>query len=252
MALDDMDVLAVADNGSDEFLLAEIARKAGLKKPTNVDALGLSPETADTVANYTHGKPAVILSKYHSAVARVHNTPDVVLVVFDRHVNYHPASGFSDLNFLGERKGPVYVIGTNEPSPDQRIKVFPPNMEGAERIYDEPFLDTHDGDKRKENKPKIFLSLDVGVFGPATTTAHSSSRATLGERVKALGDRAGLTSFKTHLTPEDIKGLSLSLLAGRELVGLNIAGYNSFFDMPKYHTQDMLADYIRFVLNRRL
>ncbi len=71
-------------------------------------------------------------------------------------------------------------------------------------------------------------------------------------------------NWKTHLTPKEVGELSLEAITGevgelsleainrRNLVGVNIAGYNHGLDEASKPTADLLANYLRLVLTYKL
>ena len=117
--------------------------------------------------------------------------------------------------FLTRRKGNVYILGTRIKSNIERIKTYPPR-----KMRD--VLEALEAEK-PEN---VLLSLEIDVFKKKVTRAHHYPR-----RFEGI-------SF------EKAMDLSEEMVRGRNLIDINLAGYDPRMEDKCYRTADLLKDYL--------
>lgn len=93
--------------------------------------------------------------------------------------------------------------------------------------FDEP-----EGIVKQFFRNNIFLSYDIDVFHPKVTQAHQWSGVFYG-------------GFDGRMFPEQVKDLSLRVIAKRNLTGINVAEYIPFYEREDYKTAKIIVDLLK-------
>lgn len=238
--MDDFFSVAVPLNEKEEEVYTKILKSVGLK-PFIVEASKYNAgnrydkkRLAEDIAHIIGQKKSVTLGRWHSIMAFLYNNEDTSSVIFDAHcdaIQIPEAPYFNDGNFLTERKGETHIIGTSiKPlGRESKIKVYPriKMRQALNRISSENF----------------FLSLDIDVFSRNVTNAHHYPHNGLLERIGGK-----LFGYDGHLSFEEVLNLSEELIAGKNLLGVNIAGYNPMLEDSDYRTAELLKKYLGSIL----
>ncbi|MBN2052554.1 arginase family protein [Candidatus Woesearchaeota archaeon] len=240
MSLEELLTVIVPYSEKEKEIYARILCEIGLKEPVVVDPYqhkvmiwkkmqlnndGIIREVAGIIGD----KKSIILSGTHYPIAECYNNIQAGLVTFDAHNDsyidkdslFNSFSG--DGEFLLRRKGKTYILGTNIGTHDPlKIKVF-----NAKKI----------NNIKKITLPNnIFLSLDIDVFDPSITQSHHRPHTGLFKR--------------KYLSFEDVMRTTQYLTKDRNVLGVNIAGYDPELEAPPYKTAELLKQYLGSILEK--
>jgi hypothetical protein len=159
--------------------------------------------TAKKIGELVGDSKSLIIGRPHLCMTFCYPSTDAVILDYHNDSYFAwEAAYFNDGNFLLERDGKIFIIGTDVSSDHARIKTFPPSR----------FKEALSSDIGET----IFASLEVDVFRMKDTTAHHYPHKPL--LPAWLGFRDGL-SF------QEVLDFTPLLLNGRKLKGFNLAGY---------------------------
>ncbi len=240
MTLNDFIPVIVPLNRRENDVYQDIALSAGLSNPIIVDVdkhllkegeyyyLDKEP-LAREVAEAVGKRKSVIIGRKHFNIAFCY--PEETLITFDAHNDSmpHGARSFDDGYFLSKRKGKTYILGCRIKSYSNEVINYWPKK--INQILEE---------KLPRN---IFLSLEIDVFNSNVTRAHNYAH-------DSWLDNAGrFFGLENHLCFERVLDLSKELVKGKNVLGINLSGYNPWLEKPPYPTSGLLKQYLSSVLS---
>tara|TARA_Y100000310_G_scaffold309148_1_gene352995 strand:+ start:8180 stop:8920 length:741 start_codon:yes stop_codon:yes gene_type:complete len=226
MGLTDIVPVIVFFNQKQREVYEDIVKSVGLSGTKFIDIVNndLSYDRlmlAKRVGEVVGEQKSVVIGEPHCLMTFCYNDEKTTSVLYDGHNDSYPFKDegfpyFGNGSFLLERKGPTIIAGTIVFSDIKNIKTYRPRRARyARRIADR---------LEKMGAKDIFLSFEVDVLHKKVTTAH--------------GWNPG------HMSFEDVLDSSIEAIEGRNLRGINIAGYRPSREESPYHTAELLKEYL--------
>jgi len=175
-----------------------------------------------TISN-SDNKKSLIIGMDHSLTAFTGKNPESIdYIFFDAHSDDGWKDVFSCGSFVNFMKGDCYFIGVDE----VRFKWKAERIDTGKSILLRPREIA-----KKQFKKRIFLSLDMDVFPIDITPAN---------RANAYQWGCG------EMSPQQVKDISLNIIEGKELIGINVAEYVPCWDHKDtekpHQTADLIVD----------